>query len=195
MNKNHHNTSSFLSNGNSTTLVKFPTICANNPIKSTILPLGYQVKVKPDVTKQCDLPECTVSSQNDDWTVLTGFFHSFHNTCLNGLNSCPLCKDFPKEKVKELGQRLTRASNTSENPTRIPPHCRKCHHPIRGHKRSNGSQVKCDFCPNNVCAVNSDNSFSRCNCSWHRENHTQSNTLPAPTYQITVTANQHVDVT
>ena len=82
--------SSFSTKGNSTTQVKFPTICANNPIKSTALPLGYQGKVKPDATKQCDLPECTVSSQNDDWTVLTGCFHSFHNTCLNGLNSCPL---------------------------------------------------------------------------------------------------------
>ena len=84
--------------------VKFPTICANNPIKSTALPFGYQGKVTPDATKQCDLPECTISIQNEDWTVLTGCFHSFHNTCLNGLNSCPLCKDFLKEKVQELGQ-------------------------------------------------------------------------------------------
>jgi len=40
--------SSFSSNENKTTQVKFPTICANNPIKSTALPLGYQGKVKPD---------------------------------------------------------------------------------------------------------------------------------------------------
>ena len=263
--------SSFSTNGKTSTQVKFPTICANNSIKSTALPLGYQGKVKPDATKQCDLPECTMSSQNDDWTVLTGCFHSFHNTCLNGLNSCPLCKDFLKEKVQELGQiakqailnpnsstevpavsqdngnegsdsgldsptetttaremeqdefenvirqlhheiaslnptsqplptsshnqTLTRASNTSETITKLPPHCRKCHHPVRGHKRSNSSQVKCDFCPNNVCTVNSGNSFSRCNCAWHRENHTENNTPRAPTYQITVTTNQHVDVT
>ena len=45
-----------------------------------------------------------MSSQNDDWTVLTGCFHSFHNTCFDGLNSCPLCNDFLKEKVQELGQ-------------------------------------------------------------------------------------------
>ena len=65
--------SSFSSNGNTTTKVKFPTICANNPIKSTALPLGYQGKIKPDATiKQRDLPECTMSSQNDEWTVLTG---------------------------------------------------------------------------------------------------------------------------
>ena len=97
--------------------------------------------------------------------------------------------------ISSHNQRLTRASNTSETTTTVPPHCRKCHHPVRGHKRSNGSQVKCDFCPNNVCTVNSDSSFLRCNCSWHRENHTQSNTLPAPTHQITVTTNQHMDVT
>ena len=97
--------------------------------------------------------------------------------------------------ISSHSQRLTTASNISETTTKVPPHCRKCHHPVCGHKRSNGSQVKCDFCPNNVCTVNSGNSFSRCNCSWHRENRIQSNTLPAPTHQITVTTNQHVDVT
>lgn len=89
--------SSFSWNGNATTQVKFPTICANNPTKSTALPLGYQGKVKPDATKQCDLPKCTMSSQNDDRIVLMGCFHSFHNTYLNGLNSCPLCKYFLKK--------------------------------------------------------------------------------------------------
>lgn len=210
-----------------------------------------------------------MSSQNDDWTVLTGCFHSFHNTCFDGLNSCPLCNDFLKEKVQELGQtgkqailnsstevpavsqdninegsdsglnsptetspagemepgefentirqlhheiaslhptsqplpisshnqRLTRASNTSETTAKVPPHCRKCHYPVCGHKRPNGSQVKYDFSPNNVCTVNSDSGFSRCYCYWHRENGTQRNTLPAPTYQITIMTNQHVDVT
>ena len=191
--------------------------------------------------------------------------------CLNRLNSCPLCKDFPKEKVQELGkiakqailnpntsseipvvsqenenegsdtgldspsetstaremaqdefensirqlhhviaglnptsqplpisshnEILTRPSNTSETTTKLPPHCRKCRYPVRGHKRSNSSQVKCDFCPKNVCTVNSGNSFSRCNCAWHRENHTEHNTPQAPTYQITGTTNQHEDVT
>ncbi|PFX13842.1 Golgin-45 [Stylophora pistillata] len=236
--------SSLSSEGNTTTQVKFPTICANNPIKSTALPLGYQGNVKPDAAEQCDLPECMMSAQNDDWKVLTGCFHSFHNTCLNGLNSHPLCKDFLKKKVQELGQtakqdilnpnsssevpvpavsqdienersdsgldsptetttaremekdeyqntlrqlnheiaslnptsqpfpissnnqRLSRAaSNTSETTTKVPLRCRKWHHPVCGHKRSNRSQVKCDFCPNNVCTVNSGNSFSRCNCS------------------------------
>ena len=162
-----------------------------------------------------------MSSQNDDWTVLTGCFHSFHNTCLDGLNSCPLCNDFLKEKVQELGQtgkkailnsstevlavsqdnrnegsdsglnspsetstagemelvefentirqlhleiaslhptsqplsisshnrRLTRASSTSETTAKVPSRCRKCYYPVHGHKRPNGSQVNCDFCP------------------------------------------------
>lgn len=136
---------------------------------------------------------------------------------MNGLNSCPLCKDFLKEKFQELGQpakqailnpnsstevpavsqdnenegsdsgldsptkttttremeqdefeniirqlhheiaslnlssqplpisshnqRLPRASNTSETATKLPPHCRKCRHPVDGHKRSNSSQL------------------------------------------------------
>ena len=92
-------------------------------------------------------------------------------------------------------QRLQRASNTSETTTKLPLHCRKCRHAVGGHKRSTSSQVKYDFCPSNVCTVNSDNSFSRYNYSWHRENDTQNNTPSAPTYQITVTTNQHMDVT
>ena len=97
--------------------------------------------------------------------------------------------------ISSHNQRLTSASNTSVTLTRVHPHWRKCHHPIRGQQISNSSQVKCNSCPNNVCTVNSDNSFSRYNCSWHRKNHKQRNPLPAPVYQITVTTNQHVDVT
>ena len=112
--------SSFLSIGNSTTVVKFPTICANNPIKSTTFPLGYQGKVKTHATKQCDLPECTMSSQNDDWTVLTGSFHSFHNTCLNGLNSWPYVRTSWKKKVQELGQTAKQAILNPNSTTEAP---------------------------------------------------------------------------
>ena len=84
------------------------------------MPLGYQGKVKPHTTNQCDLTECTMSCQNDDWKVLTGCFHSFHTTCLNALNSCPLCKDFLKEKVQELGQTAKQAILNPNSITEVP---------------------------------------------------------------------------
>ncbi|XP_074630934.1 uncharacterized protein LOC141889515 isoform X6 [Acropora palmata] len=64
---------------------------------------GYHGEIKPDQAKQCDLRACNISTQDKDWTLLHGCFHFFHNECLNGSTSCPLCKDFLKEKVKDLG--------------------------------------------------------------------------------------------
>ena len=87
-------------------------------------------------------------------------------------------------------------TTTSESSSKAPPHCRKCHHPTRGHSRSNNSQVKCPHCPQNLCTENSDSGFSRCTCSWHRnQNQTQSVTQAASTQQINVIRNQHMDVT
>ena len=259
--------SSFFSNrntGSHVTHVKFPIICQNNPVKMSVLPLGYHTQVKPDQTKQCDLPDCENSNPNEDWILLTGCFHSFHKTCLNDVNSCPLCKDFLKDKIEELGKIAKQAilnpssssdvaddqeegsdagldslsettairemgqdefnnvirqlnneiasldptsqplitcnyshnTTTSESSSKAPPHCRKCHHPTRGHSRSNNSQVKCTHCPQNLCTENSDSGFSRCTCSWHRnQNQAQSVTQAASTQQINVIRNQHMDVT
>ena len=41
------------------------------------LPLGYHCDIKPDQTKKCDLPLCNISSQDENWTLLHGCFHSF----------------------------------------------------------------------------------------------------------------------
>ena len=215
---------------------------SNNSMRTIVLPLGYHGEIKPDQAKQCDLPACNISTQDKDWTLLHGCFHSFHNECLNGSTSCPLCKDFLKEKVKDLGEiakkailnpaSTTHAPETQMNdsgevltddspneisglreiesevfdsiirqlndelsnlnpatqpftnsnqrpinctsapsPNKAPPHCRKCYHPVRGHKRlNNNTLVKCNFCENKICSVSSDTSFSKCPCSWHRAN-------------------------
>ena len=254
-------------------------------MKTTVLPLGYQGEIKPDQTKQCDLPHCNISSQDENWTLLHGYFHSFHDVCLNGLTSCPLCKDFLKQKVKELGEIAKKAilhpastmnvhesqtdhsdetstvptdessteisglremereefdrvirqlnnelanlnpaaqpltsSNLSQSqihnksaplPNKAPPHCRKCHHPVRGHKRyNNNAQVKCNFCENGICTVSADISCLNCPCLWHTANqagssqstcNNQSASSPRPdsqtTLRITVTSTQHLDVT
>ncbi|KAK2551336.1 hypothetical protein P5673_027730 [Acropora cervicornis] len=99
--------SSFFSNrntGSHVTHVKSPNIRQNNPVKMSVLPLGYHTQVRADQTKQCDLPDCENSNPNEDWILLTGCFHSFHKTCLNDVISCPLSKDFLKDKIEELGK-------------------------------------------------------------------------------------------
>ena len=230
--------------GKRTGHVTFPTMCSNIPAKTTILPLGYHCSTKPDNTKKCDLPGCKISTPNESWSILTGCFHSFHCKCLDESTSCPLCKDFLKTKVQELGEVAKEAilhphatdtdnhtesttaavtdstgdeenhgvremekeeyenlieklnnelanlspppqpclasnanqrpsQNTSCNSTapRAPPHCSKCHHPVRGHKRENNSVMKCNFCPSNTC-TNSGIS-TQCSCQWHQQHQQQ----------------------
>ena len=99
-------------------------------------------------------------------------------------------------------------NQTTPSPNKAPPHCRQCHHPVRGHKRLNNAQVKCYFCENGTCTVSDDISSSNCPCSWHTANQHESNqstcnnqsaSLPTPdsqtTLRINVTIAQHLDVT
>lgn len=37
--------------------VTLPTMCSNNPMKTSVLPLGYHGEFKPDQTRKCDLPD------------------------------------------------------------------------------------------------------------------------------------------
>jgi len=89
-------------------------------MKTIVLPLGYHGKIKPDQAKQCDLPACNISTQDKDWTLLHGCFHSFHNECLNASTSCPLCKDCPKEKVNDLGEIAKKAILNPASSTQVP---------------------------------------------------------------------------
>ncbi|XP_022798308.1 uncharacterized protein LOC111336470 [Stylophora pistillata] len=77
----------------------------NKNMTTAVLPLGYHCDIKPNQTKQCDLPQCNISSLDENWTLLHGCHHSFHDVCLEGSTSCPLCKGFLEKKVKELGGR------------------------------------------------------------------------------------------
>ncbi|KAL9975508.1 hypothetical protein ACROYT_G012677 [Oculina patagonica] len=264
------------------THVTLPTMAPNSSMKTNVLPLGYHADIKPDPTKKCDLPECNMSTQEENWTILHGCCHSFHDRCLAGSTSCPLCKDFLKQKVNELGEIAKQAilhpastthgvpesgndhtnqttpvaadddhsneitclremereeydniiqqlnndlanlnpasqpfsssdlgqgsipSTRTPSPSKAPPHCRKCHHPVRGHKRfNNNSQVKCNFCDNSLCTASNDVNCSKCPCSWHKANQgSQSSTNDQPastprsdTLRISVTQKQYLDVT
>ena len=263
--------SSFSSEGRSR-YVTLPAVCSNNPMKTNVLPLGFHCVIKPDPTKTCDLPECEISEPDEEWVLFNGCFHSFHNVCIKESTSCPLCRHFLQQKVKELSKIAKQAilhpasdmpemlNDNNENPTtasstdeienenlavrgmerdelenvigklndeissleppphphvitngyqppsqstsnstsRAPPHCTKCHHPVRGHKRSrNTSNISCNFCPNTTCI--STPSSSSCTCDWHRankiNNRKQQASQPAPqTNYLTVIGNHYLDV-
>ena len=100
-------------------------------------------------------------------------------------------------------------NESTPSPNKAPPHCRKCKHPVRGHKRNNNNaHVKCNFCENGICTVSADIRSSNCPCSWHTANwpgNSQSTcnnqTAPSPrpdsrtTLRKTVMSTQHLDVT
>ena len=65
------------------THVILPTMSPNKNMKMTVLPLGYRCDIKPDQTKKCDLPLSNTSSQDENWTLLHGCFHSFIPWCLS----------------------------------------------------------------------------------------------------------------
>ncbi|KAJ7321181.1 hypothetical protein OS493_035352 [Desmophyllum pertusum] len=65
---------------------------------------GYHGEFKPDQTRKCDLPECQISSKDEDWSLLNGCFHYFQIACLNESTSCPLCREFLQQKVKDLSE-------------------------------------------------------------------------------------------
>ena len=109
------------SNRSAPTHVILPTMSgSNNSMKTIVLPLGYHGEINPDQAKQCDLPACNISTQDKDWTLLHGCFHFSHNECLNGSTSCPLCKDFLKEKVKDLGEIAKKAILNPASTTHVP---------------------------------------------------------------------------
>jgi len=95
-----------------------------------------------------DSPNETTTAREMEQDEFNNVIRQLHHEIASlNLTSQPL-------PISSHNQTPTRASNPNETTIKAPPHCRKCHHPVRGHKRSNSSQVKCDFCPDNVCTVN-----------------------------------------
>ncbi|PFX26709.1 hypothetical protein AWC38_SpisGene8656 [Stylophora pistillata] len=122
-----------------------------------------------------------------------------------------------RKKAKSIFQSKDKQSHYSQSqtynqpkpsPKKAPPYSRRCHHPVRGHKRKNNVQVKCHFCENGICTVSDNVSCSNCLCLWHTANlnesiqstcDNQSAPLPRPdsqtTLRINVTVAKHLDVT
>ena len=73
-----------------------------NNMKGNILPVSFLSETPSNENTKCDLPACQVDDDNEDRSVLTGCWHSFHNVCMENL-TCPLCKKAINQKVEELG--------------------------------------------------------------------------------------------
>lgn len=57
----------------------------------------------------------SITFKVNNFQIFQGCFHSFHIECLNGATGCPLCLEFLKGKVQELGHI---AKNAILNPSK-----------------------------------------------------------------------------
>jgi hypothetical protein len=82
--------------------VTMPQLFGNKMMKENILPMSFLSDTPSNENTKCDLPACKADDDNEDWSVLTGCWHSFHNVCMESA-TCPLCKEAINKKVEELG--------------------------------------------------------------------------------------------
>ena len=71
------------------TMYILPTLFGEKPIKSYMLPLGFQCDKKPDVNSRCDY--ISVAPEDAEWQIFEGCWHSFHKECLKDVTYCPIC--------------------------------------------------------------------------------------------------------
>ena len=87
-----------------TKLAYLPHIFGLYPqVKYTTLPLGFHTDYEPNEQCKCDLKSCSINASNESWKIFRGYSHSFHRSSLDGLSFCPICKDFLKRQIQELG--------------------------------------------------------------------------------------------
>ena len=127
----------------------------------------------------------------------------------------PTC-NVPNSEIKDLDANITylinqistlspiappsqRKHSKQQQPTTVtkPPHCKKCGHLVKGHKRPKGNQVKCEQCPGGIC-TSTDADRCNCNCEWHSTDTSQQlhsitnqQVLQTPTNQLALHVTLH----
>ena len=130
----------------------------------------------------------------------------------------PTC-NVPNSEIKDLDANITylinqistlspiappsqRKHSKQQQPTTVtkPPHCKKCGHLVKGHKRPKGNQVKCEQCPGGIC-TSTDADRRNCNCEWHSTDTSQQlhsitnqQVLQTPTNQLALHVTLHGSV-
>ena len=82
------------------TMFILPTLFGEKPVKSYMLPLGFQCEKKPDVNSRCDY--ICVAPEDADWQIFEGCWHSFHKECLKDLTYCPICSNHLNNVILSL---------------------------------------------------------------------------------------------
>lgn len=74
----------------------------NSPIN--VYPLGYHTCAKPDPSRRCDMPVCFRADEREQWKIIEGCGHSFHELCLSGKKFCPICQHHIEKNVERLSK-------------------------------------------------------------------------------------------
>ncbi|XP_078345984.1 uncharacterized protein LOC144631432 [Oculina patagonica] len=70
-------------------------------MKTDVMPLGFQFCPHPDQGKRCDLANCTISIDTP-WKMFEGCWHSFHISCLDVVDVCPICRKGIENAMRSL---------------------------------------------------------------------------------------------
>ena len=66
------------------------------------LPLGFHAKIVPNSNKHCDLPGCTANDTSKPWKGFDGCWYAFHESCVDGKVTCPICKLNIRKEITRL---------------------------------------------------------------------------------------------
>ena len=158
--------------------------CLNESTSCPLCKDFLQEKVQElgQIAKEAILhPSSIMDDSNETTAPVTDDAHD-EDTCSNGV------REMEREEFENIIEQLNNelanlnppqqpcitsntsrelTQNTNSSASKAPPHCTKCHHPVRGHKRANSSVTKCNLCPNNTCTVRAIS--SQCSCQWHQQ--------------------------
>ena len=65
------------------------------------MPLWFQFHSRPDQSRRCDLLHCTIS-MDTPLKIFEGCLHSFHLSCLDVVDVCPICR----QGIEDVAQQL-----------------------------------------------------------------------------------------
>ena len=77
----------------------FPEVLSSD---SVMLPIGFHCLWPPNPAKHCDLPGCFNKDDNEPWHIMEGCWHSYHDSCLQGSSSCPICRNHLRSAIAKL---------------------------------------------------------------------------------------------
>ena len=83
-------------------------------MKTDFMPLWFQFSPQPDQGKRCDLPDCIIL-EDTPWKIFEGCWHSFHLSCLDVVDVCPICRTGIETAMKSLATIANKSALPREN--------------------------------------------------------------------------------